>query len=652
MENNQIIFRHSWWKNGLFLCLGAALGCTSPVETGATGSGPSGENQWEQNAYPNGDTSTEQDFRDLPEDANRGVTLRFGDEEDEEDTVDVLPPQDVPSDLEDGGIEPDMGSWDENPEGPDSEEGPPQEEDTENPLGDGSETGPEGIDASPEPDASPDTDASTEEDTWEAPEEEDSLPPAPIEDCGTTDCGPNTVCTDTEGGPTCSCNDGFNQQGGTCQDVNECLGDPCDANSLCANTNGGFQCTPCPFGHTPEGDQCVPGFNLCGVGASQERSGGTWDEPLAAPYLPLVDEFSTAASNESMANTYDCAPTTNESGPEVVYAFTLPVSGYFRADLTDGAGVDIDLHLLKTPSISNGVVTGCIARNDSSIEIQNLEAGEYVLVADTYVTSSPQSGEYRISIEWIPDGQWTTIPIAPGITWKRMRTTTLPGDVQTIQMVEVDRQVGWDVEASPHNGCKTVSAYAPTLNALVGINGGFFNSSCGSLDLVKTNGVLHSTNEMTGYEQPTIGWNDGDPAQFSWIFPGQDFSGVNNGIGGFPSLVEASVPFAAVYPGEQVWSSGDWQPNPRSAMGFKNGHTMMFWTLDGRTDMGDGLSTPALAEALASWGAEYAMGLDGGGSTTLYIRDCSINSVVNFPSDNQKTDHKGMRSVSDGVYVR
>jgi len=185
-----------------------------------------------------------------------------------------------------------------------------------------------------------------------------------------------------------------------------------------------------------------------------------------------------------------------------------------------------------------------------------------------------------------------------------------------------------------------------------GINGGFFNSSCGSLDLVKTNGVLHSTNEMTGYEQPTIGWNDGAPAQFSWIFPGQDFSGVNNGIGGFPSLVEASVPFAAVYPGEQVWSSGDWQPNPRSAMGFKNGHTMMFWTLDGRTDMGDGLSTPALAEALASWGAEYAMGLDGGGSTTLYIRDCSINSVVNFPSDNQKTDHKGMRSVSDGVYVR
>ena len=167
------------------------------------------------------------------------------------------------------------------------------------------------------------------------------------------------------------------------------------------------------------------------------------------PYLPMVDETSTSSSSESQANFYDCAPGTNESGPEVVYRFTIPTAGYFRADLTDGAGVDIDLHLLQNPSLSGGVVSGCIARNDSSIEIQNLAAGDYFLVADTYVTSAPLAGSYRVSMEWIPDNSWSTIPVADGITWKRMRTSELPGDVQTVQMVEVNRQVGWDVEASP-----------------------------------------------------------------------------------------------------------------------------------------------------------------------------------------------------------
>jgi len=620
------------------------LGCAAPEES-ASSPGPTEteSNQWEQQPIPNSEADI---IEGSEEEVKPGVTIQFGEEEDaslSDGTTGV---------IEDGNLS-NSGDAISSPDTEWIEDVLSEEDgwtDTQSPISDVNETEEDSEESVEEDTISPDVDEEVE------PEEENDEPdtedPPPVADCSNTDCGSNATCSNTDSGPVCSCNSGFSEQGGNCADVNECSGQPCDSNAICINTSGGFDCAPCPFGHTVQSGECIPGYNLCGTGASQERSGGTWDTPLEAPYLPLVDEFSTSLSGESQANTYDCAPSTNESGPEVVYAFQLPTSGYFRADLTDGPGVDIDLHLLKNPSISGGVVSGCLARNDSSIEIQNLEAGEYLLVADTYVSSNPQPGEYRISIEWIPDGEWTTIPVAPGITWKRMRTTELPGDVQTIQMVEVDRQVGWDVEASPHNGCKTVSAYAPTLNALVGINGGFFNSSCGSLDLVKTNGVLHSTNEMTGYEQPTIGWNDGAPAQFSWIFPGQDFSGVNNGIGGFPSLVEASVPFAAVYPGEQVWSSGDWQPNPRSAMGFKNGHTMMFWTLDGRTDMGDGLSTPALAEALASWGAEYAMGLDGGGSTTLYIRDCSINSVVNFPSDNQKTDHKGMRSVSDGVYVR
>ena len=47
-----------------------------------------------------------------------------------------------------------------------------------------------------------------------------------------------------------------------------------------------------------------------------------------------------------------------------------------------------------------------------------------------------------------------------------------------------------------------------------------------------------------------------------------------------------------------------------------------------------------------------AIGLDGGGSSTLSIQDCWINHVVNFPSDSSDLSHNGARSVGSGLYIR
>ena len=154
---------------------------------------------------------------------------------------------------------------------------------------------------------------------------------------------------------------------------------------------------------------------------------------------------------------------------------------------------------------------------------------------------------------------------------------------------------------------------------------------------------------MTTFDnRPSAGTTE--PASFAWIFPGQDYSEVANAIGGFPPSWKP-VLRSPQSPGEQVWSTVDWSPNPRSAMGFKDGHTMLFWTVDGRTAMGDGLTTPALMKPSPVgepnmrwvWMEEVP---------PPSIFSCSINGVVNFPSDNKKTDHNGLRPVSDGVYVR
>jgi hypothetical protein len=83
--------------------------------------------------------------------------------------------------------------------------------------------------------------------------------------------------------------------------------------------------------------------------------------------------------------------------------------------------------------------------------------------------------------------------------------------------------------------------------------------------------------------------------------------------------------------------------HPRTAVAkLKDGKFLMV-TVDGRQPgYSVGMSLPELAEMLLEFGAVDAMNLDGGGSTTMFLKD----KVVNKPSD--KT---GERAVSDAIVV-
>lgn len=59
-----------------------------------------------------------------------------------------------------------------------------------------------------------------------------------------------------------------------------------------------------------------------------------------------------------------------------------------------------------------------------------------------------------------------------------------------------------------------------------------------------------------------------------------------------------------------------------------------------------------LSNILRWLGAKEAMNLDGGGSSTLYIKGATENGVVNYPSDNKLFDHEGERAVANIIYVR
>ena len=82
--------------------------------------------------------------------------------------------------------------------------------------------------------------------------------------------------------------------------------------------------------------------------------------------------------------------------------------------------------------------------------------------------------------------------------------------------------------------------------------------------------------------------------------------------------------------------------HPRTAAGFSQDSTKLYLiTVDGRQAHSAGMNLHELADLMISIGVHYGVNLDGGGSTTMVVRD----SVVNIPSDGKE------RSVANGLLV-
>jgi spore germination protein YaaH len=127
---------------------------------------------------------------------------------------------------------------------------------------------------------------------------------------------------------------------------------------------------------------------------------GTRAAPLAIASFPFHDERDTsdpAQAPSNYFNFYGCAATTPEYGREVVYRVDLCQPGTLTATITDGAGVDIDIHLLDGLEEAD-----CLARDDTEVA-QALQPGAYYLVADTYVADCiEQAGPFALDVTFAP----------------------------------------------------------------------------------------------------------------------------------------------------------------------------------------------------------------------------------------------------------
>ncbi len=116
--------------------------------------------------------------------------------------------------------------------------------------------------------------------------------------------------------------------------------------------------------------------------------------------LPYWDDDSTGGGSRDF-DSYSCASSTDESGPEVIYRVILDEPGFLAADLREmGSGADIDVHILGSLDPDD-----CFDRGHWAAGAL-LPKGTYYVVADTWVDSSgsEQKGSYGLQIGAVTAG--------------------------------------------------------------------------------------------------------------------------------------------------------------------------------------------------------------------------------------------------------
>lgn len=255
------------------------------------------------------------------------------------------------------------------------------------------------------------------------------------------------------------------------------------------------------------------------------------------------------------------------------------------------------------------------------------------------------------AIDKMPDGasnqllnaNWKINRISDAVVYKYHHFNNLFDSPQNITIIDVDlnKEVKVNIPYVTSGFLKTSEA-ALNSEATAAINGSYFDTSTGgSTVFFKKDGVVINTtrDNFTSYrenagfvvdasgtvsviEKPSSGWQSVDAASL-----------LTSG----PLLV---LDGEAV---DQLDQKFNTNRHPRTAVGISPNNHLFAVVVDGRNSEAYGMTTEELAIVMQALGCVDAMNLDGGGSSTAWVKSLG---VVNYPSDNKKFDHEGERGVA------
>ena len=250
---------------------------------------------------------------------------------------------------------------------------------------------------------------------------------------------------------------------------------------------------------------------------------------------------------------------------------------------------------------------------------------------------------------------WSTKTTAEGLTHKQAQIKGLFNSVQSINLIEIPRSAKRKIGVAGNEGMKLTSQQATEKGALAAINGTYYNMVLGnSVCFYKIDGEVIDTTSNSEFKNRVNGAIHELKGEIKIIDWNKEIEANYKGKRG---TVLASGPIMLEDGHLSDWSACSQNfidtRHPRSAIYIKNDGTVVFITVDGRSEgNAAGVSIPELAFLIRVLGGKDALNLDGGGSTTLWLKGAPDNGVLNYPSDNKRFDHMGERAVSNIFYVK
>ncbi len=240
---------------------------------------------------------------------------------------------------------------------------------------------------------------------------------------------------------------------------------------------------------------------------------------------------------------------------------------------------------------------------------------------------------------------WREEEVGEGVVWRSRHYDDLYGAKQSVGVLDADPATAKVAFAAAGKGLVKTSGIAVHSKAVAAVNGGYFTKEGKPLGILKIDGTTIGT-ATAG--RGAVGIDEKGGFHFERLTAGDDWPAVTHAMGGVPLLVEdGKVPdFERLEKAAHLVAR-----HPRTAIGTTTKNHVLLVVVDGRTPEAAGMSCAELAKFMIDLGCAWALNLDGGGSSTLWIRGKPEEGVVSFPCDNQKYDHAGERAVANAVLV-
>lgn len=258
------------------------------------------------------------------------------------------------------------------------------------------------------------------------------------------------------------------------------------------------------------------------------------------------------------------------------------------------------------------------------------------------------------------NAKWEVTEIEKGITLKQYHfqgEEEIFESSQYISIIEIDKRTAkkgrWALANDPGKITQT-SKFAADSGAVVAMNGTFYNMRppYNSVSFFRKYGELcfEFTENMGQRDNGAVAINS--EGQVYVVAAPVDTAGMVLDKGWAINVDEPHVmgsgPLLMIDGADAFLSDRSFNTyrHPRSALAT-NAKKVYLVTVDGRAKgTADGMSLPEFTKIMHYIGADTALNMDGGGSTTLYVKGMG---VVNHPSDNEQFDKEGERYVVNSL---